>query len=322
MKNIGIKEIKNSISNDAFVSRIEGIIGDVKNVVFEGSFRNMRVYESEKGMIALFDFNDKTGTIPALMFGSRNKSFKDFLESVIATHPYKVQGNVRLVNEVDECLPFSKNLLNKYILAVTAVDDLSDTKLFGENIIALYNYDFLRAYDFVKNNTNYLNNIPVEDVKDIKFSASKDIIILLKNGNVILNGNYKIKGIKLLVFLSGVSIFGISNDKQIIPLIESGYSCSFINNNNYKYKKICINPLVIVALTNENDIRLYGTFCDCVIDHNRLIDIEDIGYVDVNDDIVIIKGGKPYSLFYGFDYSNVVPEVMIEGCSNDIIIVE
>nr|MBP3259274.1 hypothetical protein [Bacilli bacterium] len=322
MKDIGIKEIKTNIPNDAFVSHIEGIIGNVKNVIFEGSFSNMHVYELEKGMIALFDFTDKTGTIPALMFGSRNKNFKDFLESIIMTHTYKVQGNVRLVEEADEQLPFSKNLLNKNILAITAIDDLADTKLFGVDIVKLYNYDVSKAYNFVKDNTDYLNDISIDEVKDIEFSATSDIIILLNNGDVILNGELKVNNIKLLVFLSGLSIFGISNENQIIPIIGSNYSYSFINNNNYKYKKILINPLVIIALTNENNIRLYGTVCDGAIDSNRLIDVEDIGYIDENDDIVVIKDSKPYSLFYENDYSNDVPEVMIEGTLNDVNIVE
>ena len=322
MKDIGIKEIKTNIPNDTFVSRIDGIIGNVKNVVFEGSFSNMHVYELEKGMIVTFDFNDKTGTIPALIIGDRDKDFKDFLESIILSHTYRVRGNVRLVEEADDQLPFSKDLLNKSILAITAIDDLSDTKLFGVDIVKLYDYDVPRAYDFVKNNTNYLNNISISEVKDIKFSVTQDIIVLLNNGNVILNGKHLVSNIKLLVFMSGVFILGISNDNEIKSIIGNEYSYSFINNNNYKYKKIIINPLVIVALTHENDIRLYGTICDVAIDHNRLIDIEDIGYVDENDDIVVIKEGKVYSLFYEYDYSNEVPEVMVEGKLRDLIIVQ
>lgn len=314
-----MKEIKTNIPNNAFVSRIEGIIGNVKDVIFEGTFTNMHVYELEKGMIGLFDFSDDTGTIPVLMFGSRNKDFEDFLENIILSHTYKVQGNVRLIEEADEQLPFSKSLLNKSVLCITAVDDLADRKLFGVDIVRLYDYDVLKAYDFVKKNTNYLNNILLEDVKDIKFSAVSDIIILLNNGEVILNGNSKVSNINLLIFMSGVSIFGISNDNQIIPIVGSNYSYSFINNNNYKYKKIFITPLVIVALTLENDVRLYGTVCDGAIDYNRLIGVDDVGYVEKNDDIVVIKDGKAYSLFYEFDYSNEVPEVTLEGKLNDII---
>lgn len=322
MKNIGIKEIKTNIPDDAFVSRIEGIIGNVKNVVFEGSFSNMHVYELEKGMIVTFNFNDKTGTIPALIFGDRDKDFKNFLESIIMSHTYRVRGNVCLVEEVDDQLPFSKDLLNKRILAITAIDDLSDTKLFGVDIVKLYNYDVSEAYNFVKDNTDYLSDISIDDVKDIEFSATSDIIILLNNGDVILNGELKVNNIKLLVFLSGLSIFGISNENQIIPIIGSNYSYSFINNNNSKYKKILINPLVIVALTNDNNIKLYGTICDGAVDYNRLIDVEDIGYIDENDDVVVIKNGKPYSLFYENDYSNEVPDVLVEGSLKDIIVIE
>ena len=323
MKDIGIKEIKTNIPNDTFVSRIDGIIGNVKNVVFEGSFSNMHVYELEKGMIVTFDFNDKTGTIPALIIGDRDKDFKDFLESIILSHTYRVRGNVRLVEEADDQLPFSKDLLNKSILAITAIDDLSDTKLFGVDIVKLYDYDVPRAYDFVKNNTNYLNNISISEVKDIKFSVTQDIIVLLNNGNVILNGKHLVSNIKLLVFMSGVFILGISNDNEIKSIIGGNeYSYDFINNNNYKYKKIIVTPLLMVALTFEKDIRVIGTLVDQVVDYHRYINVDDIGYVEEEDSIVIIKDGKVYSLFHDSDFSNKAPEVMFEGKLEDTIIVQ
>lgn len=322
MKNIELKEIKTNIPKDAFLSRIEGIIGNVKNVAFEGTFSNMHVYELQKGIIALFDFSDKTGTIPALIVGNRNKKFKDFLENLIMKHTYKVRGNVCKIEEDDEQLPFSKDLLNKSILAITAVDDLSDTKLFGEDIVKLYDYDVPRAYDFVKNNTDYLNNILIDEVKDIQFSSSQDIIILLNNGDVILNGNNLVSNIKLLVFLGGNFILCISNNNEILSIIGNKYSYDFINNNNYKYKKIIVTPLVIVALTFENDIRVIGTLVDQAVDYHRYTDVDDIGYVDEEDDIVVIQNGKVYSLFYDSDYSNEVPDVLVEGSLKDIIVIE
>lgn len=98
-------------------------------------------------------------------------------------------------------------------MCVTAIDDLSDIKLFGEDIVRLYNYDVLKSYELIKNNTNYLDNITIEQVRDIKFSVAKDIIILLNDGEVLLNENRSFSNIKSLIFMSGAAIFGISNDK-------------------------------------------------------------------------------------------------------------
>jgi len=322
MKNIEIKKIKTNISDDKFVSHIEGIIDNVKNVVFEGIFSNMNVFESEKCMIVLLDFSDKTGTISAIICGRRNPNFKKLLENLIMKHTYKIQGNVYKIEDFDMHLPFSKDLLNKNIITVSAVDDLSSIKIFGEDIINLYNYDIFKAYNFVKRNTNYLNNISIDEVKNIMFSATKDIIVLLSNGDVILNNNCIFNNIKCLVFISGLSIFGISNDNQIIPIVESKYSCNFINNNNCEYKKIIINPIVIVALTYDNNVRIYGTVCDSAIDYNRLTNVENIFYVEDNDDIVVIKDSKPYSLFYEYDYSNKMPKIINDIEKNNLIIVE
>lgn len=97
MKNIGIKKIETSIPENTFISRVEGIIGNVKNCVFEGVFTGMHVYELEKGILALFDFYDSTGSISVLIVGNRDEDFKSFLESLIMRHTYRIQGNVHLV---------------------------------------------------------------------------------------------------------------------------------------------------------------------------------------------------------------------------------
>ena len=164
-----------------------------------------------------------------------------------------------------------------------------EVKLFGVDIVKLYNYNLDKAYNFVKDNTDYLIDVPIEEVKNINFSAYKDIIILLRDGTVILNGNKCLTNIKTLAFISGLSIFAISNDHVITSLTGEYGLYNFINNDNYKYRKIIVTPLVIVALTHEKDIRLFGTLCDRVVDYQLYFNVDDIGYVEENDDIVIIK---------------------------------
>lgn len=196
-----------------------------------------------------------------------------------------------------------------------------EVKLFGVDIVKLYNYNLDKAYNFVKDNTDYLIDVPIEEVKDINFSAYKDIIILLRDGTVILNGNKCLTNIKTLAFISGLSIFAISNDHVITSLTGEDGLYDFINNDNYKYRKIIVTPLVIVALTHEKDIRLFGTLCDRVVDYQLYFNVDDIGYVEENDDIVIIKDGKVFSLFHEHDYSNEKPDVLVEGPLDDLEII-
>lgn len=195
--------------------------------------------------------------------------------------------------------------------------DEEKIKLFGIDIIKLYNYNLDKAYNIVKNNTSYLDNIYIDEVKEIKFSYYKDIIILLKDGVLLFNGKKKLENIKLLGFMSGISIFAFSNDNIITCLTGEWETTKFINNNDYKYRKIIITPLVIVALTYEKKVRLFGTIIDSVVDYNRYIDVEDIGYVEENDDIVVFKSNNVYSLLVGYDYSNNKPDVMIYGSLNE-----
>ena len=196
-----------------------------------------------------------------------------------------------------------------------------EVKLFGVDIVKLYNYNLDKAYNFVKDNTDYLIDVPIEEVKNINFSAYKDIIILLRDGTVILNGNKCLTNIKTLAFISGLSIFAISNDHVITSLTGEDGLYNFINNDNYKYRKIIVTPLVIVALTHEKDIRLFGTLCDRVVDYQLYFNVDDIGYVEENDDIVIIKDCKVFSLFHEHDYSNEKPDVLVEGPLDDLEII-
>lgn len=82
-----------------------------------------------------------------------------------------------------------------------------------------------------------------------------------------------------------------------------------------------ITPLVLIALTYNGNIKLYGNLVDEIVDYTKYFDVDDIGYVEENDEIVVIKNDKVYSLFSGIDYSNKVPEVMVDGKLNDIVII-
>lgn len=192
------------------------------------------------------------------------------------------------------------------------MDNSDEIKLFGIDIVELYDYDLNKVYEFIVNNTGYLNDISIEEVKEIQFSCYKDIIILLKTGDLLFNGEQKLNNIRTLGFMSGISIFAFTNDNIIIPLTKNWETTKFMNNKNYKYKKIIITPLVIVALTYENDIRLFGTLVDEIVDYKKYFDVDDIGYVEENDDIVVLKENCWYSLLSENEYSNKDQKVITD----------
>lgn len=322
-KDIAYKKIKTTIPEDAFISHIDSLIGTTNHVTLKVIIEDIQLYELDNTMFVLMDMSDMSGKVKGLMVGSRNdKDFKSFVDDIYVGKKCKVNGKYCLL-DADSCdveLPFE--LDDNRLLCIQAFQGLDSIQLYGVDITKLYNYDLEKAYAFVKDNTAYLNDISLDMVKSILFSAYKDIIILLKDGSLLFNGKKKLDDIKEIVFLSGLSIFAISNDNTIKCLTGDWDSVKFLNANNYKYKKILYSPLVIVALGYDNNIKLYGTITDHAIDPERLVNVKDIGYVEENDDIVVIKDGKAYSLFLEHDYTNEVPEVIVEGSWNDIYIIE
>ena len=89
-------------------------------------------------------------------------------------------------------------------------------EIFGLDIVKAYELSLNEAYEFVKANTNYLDNIDLNNIKDIKFSCFKDIYILLKDGNLYIDGEYVFHDIKSLGLWSGINIFAITNMMMII----------------------------------------------------------------------------------------------------------
>ena len=175
-------------------------------------------------------------------------------------------------------------------------------EIFGLDIVKAYELSLNEAYEFVKANTNYLDNIDLNNIKDIKFSCFKDIYILLKDGNLYIDGEYVFHDIKSLGLWSGINIFAITNDNIIISITGKDSDTDLIKNNNYKYKKIIIDVLSIVALTNEKTIKVYGLPPFGIVDYTKFFDIDDIGYNEKTEEFVIFKNNKIESLFGNKEY--------------------
>lgn len=329
-KKIGIRKVETEIPSDAVISQIATLSENDKHVTLEVTVQLRKIQEIEDTTFALLDIKDKTASMQALLFGDDGKEFASLLNSIKNGFTYRIGGAVATISDDTEDveLPFIDDVKGKKMFLIRALQYYPDSmfntevnELFGVSIEVLFDYNLKQAYDFVKENTGYLDDILIIDVRDIQFSLYGNVIILLSNGDVILDGNNVLSNIKLLSFRNGYVIFAISNDRIIRCLTSNIAHALFMNNYDSTYKKILVTPLVMVALTNDGDIKFYGDILDTTIDYHRFMDIEDVGYVEENNDIVVIKDGLPYSLLYEHDYFGEIPDVLVEGELNDVVII-
>lgn len=192
---------------------------------------------------------------------------------------------------------------------------MEDTDFFGVDIVDAYDLKTEELYKIIKENTKYLDKIKKKDIKDIKVTYYKEIVVLLKDGTVYLDGIEQYSNIKEIIFMSGVNIFGISNENQIVSITGSDNNTRFMSNNNYKYKKIFRNPLVIAALNHEKEVKIYGCMLDFAINYKNFYDVDDIAYIEDEDDVVVLKKDKIISLLHNTEYYDV--ELVLEGKGKD-----
>ena len=100
----------------------------------------------------------------------------------------------------------------------------------------------------------------------------------------------------MVYYINNHMIVAIGNDNTITCLTKKDVAgADFINDNNCKYKKILATEFGVIALTNDGIVRYFGDLTSSVIDYSRFVDVDDI---QLDDDIVVIKDGKSYSLFH------------------------
>ena len=337
-KDIILKKV-DDIVNDGYISKINDIVENIRDITLEGKVEKYKIFELKNVILTILHLEDENGKICALLAGSRNdEDFKKIMARIGINCFYRVRGSVSSLNremyeDLDNMLGNDMNikdyLIGNKLLIITGIQNISKyyreyerTELFGVDITTVYDFELEAAYDFINKNTNYLKNISIDDMKEITFSCYKDIVILLKNGKLLINGEEKLNNIKTLGFSGGAYIYSLSNDNVITYLIGNDKNTEFINNNDYKYKKIIINHNGITILTYENTIKYFGMIIDNIIDYTKFYDVEDIGYIEEDDDIIVIKKDKIISLFNNDDYSNKGVDILLGGYGKDYIIID
>ncbi len=317
-KKINFRKIETMIPEDIFISNIAHLIGNVKNVTLEVRFDSINSFEVDDTMFVLLEMHDAAcNKIKGLMVGARDNDFKALVKSINIENKYRVSGNVSLLDKglYDEELPFKIN--DDRVFCIYALQNYGET-LFGVDLDELYcNGDSKMAYNLVKSNTSYLNNISLEDVEMIEFSCYKDIIVLLKDGTLYINGEKKLDDIVYVALVDTNCVFAISTDRVITCLTSKKKDArDAINDHDYKYKKVIVTGTGIVALTYDRTVRYFGHMIrDCIFGE-YLVDVDDIGIVDkYTSDVVVIKGAMAYSLFMTYPPYRVSDITLLSYCN-------
>ena len=303
-KKIGIKKIKTNVPYDAFISNIDGIVGATKGINLEVYFTSKKIYELEDTMFIILNMYDNSDEMKALLVGDRNKDFISFVDNIKYGLKYRISGNVSVIPEESDDieLPFMNELKNSKVFFIYALQCYSDT-IYGIDLNEFNScVNINEEYEVILKYTNYLQNIALDQVKDIKASCYNEIIILLYDGTLFINGEKASDNIDMIHYINSHTICSISKDNVIKVLTKKGISgTNFINNDNYHYKKVLVTEFGIAALTHDGVVIYFGDFFSSVIDYSRFINVDDIDFEDNTGGITIIKDGKSYSLFHNED---------------------
>lgn len=298
-KKIGFKKIVTKIPYDSFISQIDSLVGKVKNVTLDVSIVSKKIYEEENYMYVLLTIVDSSGEMSALLVGNRDKDFQSLVQDIRFGLKYRIVGNVAEIEDsFDEKLPFLNEISGDKLFCIYALQNYNHTT-FGIDLAEFHgSMDLEEQYNVIKKYTDYLNDIPIDMVKDIVVSCYQEVVILLKNGIVFVNGKKILDDVKYIILIDIRTICAIGAEKTITCLTKKGrYGHDFINDNNYRYKKIVFTEFGIAVLTHEKTVKYYGDFEFGAIDYSRFVNVDDIGLIGDSDDIIVVKGDKVYSLF-------------------------
>ena len=148
-----------------------------------------------------------------------------------------------------------------------------------------------------KNNIDY-KNINFEEIIDYRINYENNIYILFNDGCLYKNDELYDIDINNLFSLDIYRIYEITKENRINPI--NGICCCdidyYFNNNQCSYKKIIVNELYLIALTEEGRIIAVSTNpCGLGIIPENFIDVEDV-YFKEYDNVV-----EPYVFKEGIE---------------------
>lgn len=117
------------------LSKINNVIGNVKNVVFEVFFDDIKIYELNDVIFSILSARDGTGNISVLLVGSRDEETQNLIKSITLKDKYLIKGNLstdidlvyKELNELTEN-KIDKKILKNKILFVKAINKVEHRK--------------------------------------------------------------------------------------------------------------------------------------------------------------------------------------------------
>lgn len=134
MENIRYKKIDTTPITSS-LSKINNVIGNVKNVVFEVFFDDIKIYELDDVIFSILSARDGTGNISVLLVGSRDEETQNLIKSITLKDKYLIKGNIstdidlvyKELNELTEN-KIDKKILKNKILFVKVINKVEHRK--------------------------------------------------------------------------------------------------------------------------------------------------------------------------------------------------
>lgn len=293
-KDIKIKKIKTSVPYDIPVTSMASL-PDSGKATLEAYFTSKNIYEVNDKKYVLLDIMDNSAEMKAMMFIDDSNTIADDIKFGLK---YRIAGIVSIVGGEDDELPFLDDVKGSKVFFIGALQCYSDTFL-GVDIDEFnINFELQEQYDLVTKYSDYLKDIDFSQIKDMKVSCYDEFVCLLVDGTLFVNGVKQLDNIDMTYYINNHMIVAVSADNIITCLTKKGVAgYDFINNDNYRYKKILATEFGIIALTDDGIVKYFGDLTSSVVDYSRFVGVDDIELDEV-DDIVVIKDGKTYSLFH------------------------
>lgn len=201
--------------------------------------------------------------------------------------------------ELDKLFEELSETMKKEILEINQKEEelLETSEDFDD--FKIYHLDVKEKIYYIKNYTEGLNNINLKEVKQIETDFYNNVYVLLENGDVYINSILDDVKIDKLHMLDGFHIYKITKNNKIIPFgeMEDWSNLDFyLYNNLNSYKKILLDPLYIVGLTDDK--RVISAYCNpsgIGIKPDNFINVDDI--LTIDESIYIVKNEETKPLY-------------------------
>ena len=145
-----------------------------------------------------------------------------------------------------------------------------------------FNFSLLKGkerIEYIKEHTNGLNNINLNEVKQLEADVWGNVYVVLNNKQFYKNEVLEDSNVREILVLENGNLYRIREDNTIIPLKSKEKWDDvdiYLYNQNKEYKKIITRGSNIICLTTEKKVISVCFFELLGIIPENFIDVEDI----------------------------------------------